>query len=65
MAGFYSAVDTYLIFATFWGVIMWNDTPDIASFFGMTLIAASGTYVAWRERTEKQLERAEFNRVLR
>jgi drug/metabolite transporter (DMT)-like permease len=56
---------TYLIFATFWGVVMWNDTPDIASFAGMALIAVSGCYVAWRERMEKPLERAEFNRALR
>lgn len=56
---------TYLIFATFWGVVMWGDTPDIISFAGMSLIAMSGCYVAWRERLDKNLERAEFNRALR
>jgi len=56
---------TYLIFATFWGVVMWDDTPDIISVVGMTLIAVSGCYVAWRERVEKNLKRAEFNRALR
>jgi drug/metabolite transporter (DMT)-like permease len=56
---------SYLIFATFWGVVMWADVPDAASFIGMAMIAAAGCYVAWRERLEKQLETAELNRALR
>lgn len=44
---------SYLIFATFWGVVMWDDMPDGYSFLGMFMIAASGTFVAWRERKEK------------
>ena len=56
---------TYLIFATFWGIVMWADIPDMMSITGMVLIAASGCYVAWRERMEKNLEQAEFNRALR
>lgn len=46
---------SYLIFATFWGFVMWGHVPDVASCAGMALIAASGSYVAWRER---QLARA-------
>lgn len=56
---------SYLVFATFWSVVMWNDVPDFASFVGMALIAASGCYVAWRERKDKQLELADYNRALR
>ena len=56
---------SYLIFATFWGVVMWADVPDLWSFVGMAMIAASGCYVAWRERVESRLERVNFNRALR
>jgi drug/metabolite transporter (DMT)-like permease len=47
---------SYLIFATFWGVVMWDDLPDLWSFVGMALIAGAGMYVAWRERLESQNE---------
>ena len=40
---------SYLIFATFWGYVVWQHVPDALSFVGMGLIAASGTYVALRE----------------
>lgn len=56
---------SYLIFATFWGVVMWNDFPDLLSFTGMAMIAGSGCYVAWRERTESRLRQADLNRALR
>jgi len=56
---------SYLIFATFWGVVMWGDVPDLLSLAGMAMIAGSGCYVAWRERTESRLREADLNRVLR
>ncbi len=56
---------SYLVFATFWGVVMWGDIPDQWSFVGMALIAGSGCYVAWRERIESRLREADLNRVLR
>ena len=56
---------SYLIFATFWGVVMWGDVPDVLSFTGMAMIAGSGCYVAWRERTESRLREADLNRALR
>lgn len=56
---------SYLIFATFWGVVMWNDIPDLLSFTGMAMIAGSGCYVAWRERTESRLRQVDLNRALR
>ena len=42
---------SYLIFATFWGYVFWRTVPDVFTFAGMALIAGSGIYVAWRERT--------------
>jgi len=41
---------SYLIFATFWGAVMWGHFPDVWSILGMAMIALSGSYVAWRER---------------
>ena len=41
---------SYLIFATFWGYVMWGHVPDAFSFAGMGLIAGAGIYVAWREQ---------------
>ncbi len=39
--------------------------PDLSAFAGMTIIASAGCYVAWRERQVKDLNRVDFNRVLR
>ena len=55
---------SYLVFATFWGVVMWGDVPDLLSFLGMAIIATAGCYVAWRERREKNLQQVELNRAL-
>ncbi len=43
-----------------WGVLIFNDLPDIQSFVGMAIIIGSGLYVIWREtirdkRKSKQL----------
>ncbi len=56
---------SYLVFATFWGFVLFGDLPDAAAALGMGLIAGGGAYVAWRERREKRLPRANFNRNLR
>jgi len=50
---------TYLIFASFWGYIVWNQIPDVYTVLGMSLIASSGVFVAWRE---KQLKGAKAGR---
>ena len=41
---------SYLIFAAFWGFVVWGQVPDLFSTLGMSLIAGSGVFVAWRER---------------
>ena len=57
---------SYLVFATFWGFAMYGHIPDALSFGGMGLIAASGCFVAWRERQEHRRRRAaDLNRALR
>lgn len=40
---------SYLIFASFWGLVFWGDIPRFTTLVGMFLIAASGIFVAWRE----------------
>ncbi|MGI9520753.1 MAG: DMT family transporter [Hyphomicrobiaceae bacterium] len=50
---------SYLVFATFWGFMIFGHRPDLASIAGMVLIAASGSFVAWRER---QLARSDADR---
>ncbi|MBC8268623.1 MAG: DMT family transporter [Rhodospirillaceae bacterium] len=45
---------SYLVFATFWGIVIWGDVPDVLMLIGMFLIAGSGGFVAWRERQESK-----------
>ena len=40
----------YLLFATFWGVVLIGDLPDSTTVTGLFLIAGAGVFVAWRER---------------
>ena len=42
----------YLLFATFWGYVIWTDIPDGATFAGMALIALGGIIVALRQRRQ-------------
>ena len=51
---------SYLVFAAFWGFIMWDQVPDVYSILGMSLIAGSGIFVAWREKTLKGVEAGRF-----
>lgn len=56
---------SYLVFASFWGLVLFGHVPDAVSAVGMAMIAGSGCYVAWRERQESRLKRADLNRALR
>ena len=49
---------SYLVFATFWGFAIYGHAPDVFSFAGMGLIAASGCFVALRQRQEAQAAKA-------
>lgn len=40
----------YLIFAAFWGFVLFSDVPGAATLAGMGMIAAAGALTAWRER---------------
>ena len=45
---------TYLIFAAFWGYVMFSDLPGGSTVLGMALIAIAGTVTALRERKSSQ-----------
>lgn len=55
---------SYLIFATFWGVVFWLDVPDSATALGMVMIGGAGTFVAWRERQENRARGGGHDRSL-
>jgi len=40
---------TYLIFATFWGFVLFSDLPNLSTISGMALIALAGIVTALRE----------------
>ncbi len=56
---------SYLVFATFWGYVLWNHVPDNLTLLGMTMIACAGIFVAWRERRDKQHRDEPFDRSSR
>jgi len=41
---------TYLIFAAFWGKIIFDNWPSTLTLSGMSLIICAGVVIAWRER---------------
>lgn len=45
---------SYLIFATFWGYVVFADFPDTGMLAGMALIASSGAVIALRERARSR-----------
>ena len=45
---------TYLIFAAFWGKVIFNNWPPVETLFGMMLIISAGIIIAWRERVNKK-----------
>jgi len=45
----------YLIFVTFWGLVIFGDFPEPSMLAGMGLIAGSGALTAWRERRNSRM----------
>ena len=45
---------TYLIFAAFWGKVIFNNWPPVETLFGMMLIISAGIIIAWREQINKK-----------
>lgn len=46
---------TRLVFALFFGIIVFGERPDTLTLIGSAIIVASGIYTVWRERRLKQL----------
>lgn len=44
----------FLIFAVFWGYVLWGDLPSLTGFFGIMLIVAAGTVIVLRSRSAKE-----------
>jgi len=45
---------TYLIFATMWGKLIFNQWPSGLTMFGIVLIVSAGVTIAWREQISKK-----------
>ena len=45
---------TYLIFAAFWGKVIFGNWPPVDTLFGMMLIISAGVIIAWREQRNKK-----------
>lgn len=45
---------SYLIFAAFWGKVLFNDWPDETTLTGMLLIVCAGIVIAYREQLGRQ-----------
>ena len=45
---------SYMVFAALWGFIIWRHIPDLLTFCGILLIAASGIFIAWRQQGENK-----------
>ena len=45
---------TYLIFATIWGKLIFNQWPSGLPLFGIVLIVTAGVTIAWREQISKK-----------
>jgi len=46
---------TYLIFATIWGKLIFNQWPTGLPLFGIVLIVTAGVTIAWREQISKKI----------
>jgi drug/metabolite transporter (DMT)-like permease len=43
-----------LVYATFWGFVLFDEVPDRWTMLGAAVIVAAGLYVWWRERVRRE-----------
>ena len=43
-----------ILWATFWGALIWEEWPGGNAIIGGTLIIAAGLLIIWRERVAQQ-----------
>lgn len=43
-----------ILWATFWGALIWNEVPNSSSIYGGILIIAAGCLILWREHVQRQ-----------
>ena len=48
---------SYLVFAAFWGKVLFDTLPTTNAIAGMILIASAGIVTAWRENVQRQSNR--------
>jgi drug/metabolite transporter (DMT)-like permease len=46
---------TYLLFAAFWGRVIFDEWPPQQALLGMSLIAFAGILTAWREQKRQPM----------
>jgi len=47
-----------LVLAVIWGIVIFNEWPDLLGILGIALILSSGLVVVWREAVLKRRHRA-------
>ena len=47
---------SYLLFAAFWGNVLFDEWPATNAIIGMILIGGAGALTAWREKVRRQLD---------
>lgn len=43
-----------ILWATFWGALIWNEFPDSNAIYGGVLIIAAGCLILWREEVQRK-----------
>lgn len=54
-----------LVLSVFWGLVVFDEWPDLLSFVGITMILSSGLYTLWREKVAAPVPVAEAPQMRR